>query len=149
MRRVVNYGCRIRTAGIQLEWRLFPLMAAAGIRTAAALAVELRSVGIEISRAHAARLVKEAPQRLSLELLGGLVQILGCQPGDLLRVTEESADTRAQGPRGGKPKEAAGKSYPPSSGSARPEGGMCEARSIAERLGMPLATVVGKPGSKN
>jgi len=76
-------------SGLTMEWRLYPLMAERGIRTAAELGRRLRAAGVQISEAHAGRLVNQAPKRISSELLVGLIHVLDCELGELWRRKKE------------------------------------------------------------
>jgi DNA-binding Xre family transcriptional regulator len=66
------------------RWRLRGLMAARGMFATTDLAAPLADRGIQLSAAQIYRLVTGTPQRLSLELLAALCDILDCTPNDLI-----------------------------------------------------------------
>ncbi len=67
-------------------WNLYPLMAERRIRYASDLTRRLAEVGVNLTPTHVARIVSKPPERLSLELLEGLLTVLDCSPNDLIRV---------------------------------------------------------------
>src|SRR5664280_3544253 len=76
MKRKVGYG-----------WRLRELMAAQGVYTATELVPLLRERGIDLSASQVHRLVSGTPERLSLQVLAALCDILSCTPADPLPFT--------------------------------------------------------------
>jgi DNA-binding Xre family transcriptional regulator len=66
------------------------MMAERGIRTATDLQRRLRVIGIEISTAQLSRIVNSKPQRLSLELLEGLMTVLECDANALLSPQDDA-----------------------------------------------------------
>lgn len=78
-----------------VTWRLLVMMAERGIRTATDLQRRLQSTGVEISTAQLSRIVNSKPQRLSLELLEGLMTVLECDANALLS-SQDDRSTIAQ-----------------------------------------------------
>lgn len=73
------------------EWRLRLLMAQAGMFKATDLTPRLAAHGIALSESQVWRLVTGKPERLNLRVLVALCEILDCQPGDLIALTEAPA----------------------------------------------------------
>ncbi|MFV0535683.1 MAG: helix-turn-helix domain-containing protein [Cumulibacter sp.] len=74
-----------------VQWCLQVCMANAGIRFASDLHRRLVArIGEDLapSESQVSRLVRHRPERLNLTVLGGLCQVLDCEPGDLLRLAE-------------------------------------------------------------
>lgn len=133
-----------------IEWNLHLRMAKRGIRTAVKLAELLHGVGIDISTAHASRLVNAPPQRLSMDILAGLLEVLDCGPGDLMgrgrhpdREDAGSPTERQVRPPNKKPVKTEKKTLPVNVGKES-----SDPADIARRLGMPLATSLPNPWSK-
>ncbi len=70
---------------VDYEWRLRVLMAENGMFRAIDLAPRLREHGIRLSDSQVWRLVTGRPERINLRLLLVLCEILGCEPGELVR----------------------------------------------------------------
>lgn len=70
------------------EWRLRLLMAQAGMFKATDLTSKLAKHGIVLSESQVWRLVTGKPERLNMEVLVALCEILDCQPGDLIALTD-------------------------------------------------------------
>ncbi|WP_374962212.1 helix-turn-helix domain-containing protein [Spongiibacter tropicus] len=68
----------------QLTWNARQLMARRGLDRRD-LRDALESVGITLSYSQVCRLVSDQPGRLSLQFLEGLITVLGCTPGELIR----------------------------------------------------------------
>lgn len=83
-----------RTIGYR--WHLRRLMADQGLFQTTELVPLLAARGVALSREQVYRLVVKTPQRLNLEVLAALCDILDCSPGDLI---ECHVDTGAR-PRG-------------------------------------------------
>lgn len=81
-----------RTVGY--TWRLRELMATRGVYTATELVPLLRERGIDLSASQVHRLVSGTPERLSLQVLSALCDILTCTPADLVVTTAENAGVR-------------------------------------------------------
>lgn len=91
-----------RTVGYR--WHLRRLMADQDMFQTTELVPLLAERGVALSREQVYRLVTKTPQRLNLEVLAALCDILDCRPGDLIECHTDPG-TR---PRGG----AAGPSEP-------------------------------------
>lgn len=81
MRRQVDY-----------TWRLAELMAARGMHNSTDLTPHLLERGIQLSRPQVYRIVAQRPERVSLQLISALCDILSCGIDDLITVT--AADVR-------------------------------------------------------
>jgi len=68
----------------RVTWRLLVMMAERGIRTATDLQRRLQAIGVDISSAQLSRVINSRPQRLSLDLLEGLMFVLECDANALL-----------------------------------------------------------------
>jgi DNA-binding Xre family transcriptional regulator len=75
---------------VDYEWRLRVLMAENGMFRAIDLAPRLAEHGIRLSDSQVWRLVTGRPERLNLRLLAVLCEILGCEPGELVRRTDSA-----------------------------------------------------------
>ncbi len=73
---------------VDYEWRLRVLMAENGMFKAIDLAPRLVAHGIRLSDSQVYRLVTGRPERLNLRLLMVICEILGCEPGELVRRTD-------------------------------------------------------------
>jgi DNA-binding Xre family transcriptional regulator len=76
------------------SWRLREVMAQHRIFTATELVPPLRDRGIDLSASQVHRLVSGIPERLSLQVLSALCDILSCTPADLVATTAENAGVR-------------------------------------------------------
>ena len=92
---------------ISYRWRLRELMAARGMFTVAELMPHLTERGITLSSSQVHRLVSGIPERLSLQVLSALCDILSCTPADLVATTAENAGVRKTA-TGDLPAQAAG-----------------------------------------
>ena len=75
-------------------WRLREVMAQHRVFTATELVPLLRERGIDLSASQVHRLVSGTPERLSLQVLSALCDILSCTPADLVATTAENAGVR-------------------------------------------------------
>jgi len=73
---------------VDYEWRLRVLMAENGMFRAIDIAPRLAEHGIRLSDSQVWRLVTGRPERVNLRLLMVLCEILGCEPGELVRRTD-------------------------------------------------------------
>jgi DNA-binding Xre family transcriptional regulator len=73
---------------VDYEWRLRVLMAENGMFKAIDLAPRLVERGIQLSDSQVWRLVTGRPERLNLRLMVVLCDILGCEPGELVKRTD-------------------------------------------------------------
>lgn len=76
---------------VDYEWRLRLLMAERGMFKATDLSPRLAEHGIALSDSQVWRLVTGRPERLNLRVLMVLCEILGCEPGELVRRTDVAA----------------------------------------------------------
>jgi DNA-binding Xre family transcriptional regulator len=76
---------------VDYEWRLRVLMAENGMFKAIDLAPRLAEHGIRLSDSQVWRLVTGRPERLNLRLMIVLCDILGCDPGELVKRTDVAA----------------------------------------------------------
>jgi DNA-binding Xre family transcriptional regulator len=81
---------------IDYEWRLRVLMAENGMFRAIDLIPRLREHGIRLSDSQVFRLVTGRPERLNLRLLMVLCEILGCEPGELVRRTDVASPAKQE-----------------------------------------------------
>lgn len=78
-------------------WRLRELMYERGVHQITALQRELAVHGIDLSSSQIHRLVTQRPERLNLEVLAALCEILACSPADLIEVHAAARKKRATG----------------------------------------------------
>ncbi len=76
------------------RWNLRKLMAAADMFQTSDLVPLLAERGVILSREQVFRLVTQPPQRLSMDTLAALCDILGCGPGDLIEIEVVNAEVR-------------------------------------------------------
>jgi DNA-binding Xre family transcriptional regulator len=76
------------------SWRLREVMAQHRIFTATELVPLLQDRGVGLSASQVHRLVSGIPERLSLQVLSALCDILSCTPADLVATTAENAGVR-------------------------------------------------------
>ncbi len=99
------------------RWHLRQLMARAEMYATSDLVPLLAERGVHLSREQVYRLVTTPPQRLSMDVLAALCDILECTPNDLIEITVVNAEVR---------KTATGEANPPPpvrrSTIRRPEG---------------------------
>lgn len=82
----------IKKMGIQ--WHLRLRMAEKGLYQTSELVPLLAERGITLSREQVFRLVTQPPQRLSMDTLAALCDILGCLPNDLIEVQVVNTELR-------------------------------------------------------
>ena len=75
-------------------WNLRKLMAARDMFQTTDLVPLLAERGVHLSREQVFRLVTQPPQRLSMDTLAALCDILECTPNDLLEVETVNAQVR-------------------------------------------------------
>ena len=68
------------------QWNLRALMAGRGMFATSDLVPLLAERGVHLSREQVYRLVTQPPQRLSMDTLAALCDILGATPNDLIEV---------------------------------------------------------------
>jgi DNA-binding Xre family transcriptional regulator len=76
------------------EWRLRLRMAEKGMYATSDLIPLLAERGVHLSREQVFRLVTQPPQRLSMDTLAALCDILGCTPNDLIEIAVVQATVR-------------------------------------------------------
>jgi len=92
------------TKKMGIRWQLRLRMAEKGLFQTSDLVPLLAEHGISLSREQVFRLVTQAPQRLSMDTLAALCDILGCTPNDLIEVEVVNEQVRkAAGDRGAAP----------------------------------------------
>jgi DNA-binding Xre family transcriptional regulator len=87
------------------QWHLRRLMAGKELWQTTDLGPLLAERGITLSREQVFRLVTQPPQRLSMDTLAALCDILDCTPNDLIEIEAANAEVRktAGGKRGPRP----------------------------------------------
>jgi DNA-binding Xre family transcriptional regulator len=76
------------------EWHLRLRMAEKGMYATSGLVPLLAERGVHLSREQVFRLVTQPPQRLSMDTLAALCDILACTPNDLIEVTTAPVTVR-------------------------------------------------------
>ena len=69
-----------------VRWHLREVMATRGLFNTSDLVGPLAERGVHLSREQVYRLVTQTPQRLNMDVLGAVCDILDCGPQDLLEV---------------------------------------------------------------
>ncbi len=72
-----------------IRWNLRQRMAENGMFATTDLVEPLHERGVELSRQMVHRVVTRTPQRINMDLLAALCDILGCTPNDLLEIGHE------------------------------------------------------------
>ncbi|WP_063856844.1 helix-turn-helix domain-containing protein [Streptomyces cyaneogriseus] len=107
-----------------IVWNLRLRMAEQGMFQTTELMPLLAERGIDLSREQVYRLVTHPPQRLSMDTLAALCDILGCTPNDLVevRVTNTQVRKTAADGRGGRGGTGAGtpQHHPPGCTASTP-----------------------------
>jgi DNA-binding Xre family transcriptional regulator len=89
------------TKKMGIRWQLRLRMAEKGLFQTSDLVPLLAERGVSLSREQVFRLVTQAPQRLSMDTLAALCDILDCTPNDLIEVEVANEQVRkAAGDRG-------------------------------------------------
>ena len=98
-----------------IEWRLRLRMAEKGMFATSDLVPLLAERGVHLSREQVYRLVTTTPQRLSVEVLAALCDILACSPNDLIEVTvlEHRSTAAAAGTAAARQTSGRGGDQPP------------------------------------
>lgn len=76
------------------QWHLRALMAARGMFQTTELVPLLAERGVVLSREQVFRLVTQPPQRLSMDVLAALCDILACTPNDLVEIAVVNAQVK-------------------------------------------------------
>lgn len=71
---------------VSLQWNLRQVMASAGMFKTTDLVEPLAARGVDISKQMIHKVVTGTPQRINVELLAALCDILDCTPNDLLEL---------------------------------------------------------------
>lgn len=79
------------------QWHLRRLMADQGMFQTTDLVPLLAERGVLLSREQVFRLVTQPPQRLSMDVLAALCDILACTPSDLIEVEVINVQVRKDG----------------------------------------------------
>ncbi|WGY00494.1 helix-turn-helix transcriptional regulator [Nocardioides sp. QY071] len=77
------------------HWNLRQLMAEQGMFATSDLLEPLHERGVELSRQMIHRVVTKTPQRINMDLLAALCDILHCTPNDLIEMRIEHVDAPA------------------------------------------------------
>lgn len=85
---------------LEYRWHLRSLMAARNMFSTTDIAPLLAERGVVLSAAQVYRLVTGIPQRLSLNILVALCDILDCTPNDLIEPVVVTGRSRATGTTG-------------------------------------------------
>ena len=85
------------TRRIAMQWNLRQVMASRAIYQTSELVPMLAERGVSLSREHVYRLVTKTPQRLNMEILAALCDILDCEPNDLLQPVVETLSVAKTG----------------------------------------------------
>jgi DNA-binding Xre family transcriptional regulator len=85
----------IRKMGYQ--WHLRKVMADRGMFATTDLVPLLAERGVHLSREQVFRLVTQPPQRMSMDTLAALCDILDCQVQDLIEITQVNQEVRKTG----------------------------------------------------
>jgi DNA-binding Xre family transcriptional regulator len=75
---------------LTVRWHLRQLMATREMFNTSDLVQPLTDRGVVLSREQVYRLVTQTPQRLNLDVLAAVCDILDCQPNDLLEIVPAS-----------------------------------------------------------
>lgn len=84
------------TRRIVMGWNLRQVMATRAMYQTTELVPLLAERGIHLSREHVYRLVTKTPQRLNMDVLAALCDILDCEPSDLLEPTLQQEQDQAR-----------------------------------------------------
>jgi DNA-binding Xre family transcriptional regulator len=92
------------TKKMGIRWNLRLRMAEKGMFQTSDLVPLLAERGVHLSREQVFRLVTQPPQRLSMDTLAALCDILDCSPNDLIEIEVASKQVRkTAGDRGAAP----------------------------------------------
>lgn len=84
------------------HWNLRQLMAEQGMFATSDLVEPLRERGVELSRQMIHRVVTKTPQRINMDLLAALCDVLHCTPNDLIEMRLERVAAPAVGSETGR-----------------------------------------------
>src|SRR6266542_5869606 len=88
------------------HWHLRQKMAERGLFQTSELVPLLAERGVHLSREQVYRLVTQPPQRLSMDTLAALCDILDCTPNDLVEIGAVNAEVRKTAGERGAPAPA-------------------------------------------
>lgn len=91
------------TRRMGMRWRLRQVMAARGLFQTSELVPLLADRGVHLTRQYVHKLVTSPPQRINVDLLAALCDILDCGPGELLEPVAEQAEPAQTGTTGAAP----------------------------------------------
>jgi DNA-binding Xre family transcriptional regulator len=91
------------TKTVGYKWHLRAKMAEKGMFQTSDLVPLLAERGIHLSREQVYRLVTQPPQRLSMDALAALCDILGATPNDLIEITAVAQQVSKPAAAGGAP----------------------------------------------
>lgn len=98
-------------AGLDFEWKLREVMAIRGMFATTDLRPLLAERGVQLSASQIYRLVVDKPERLNMQVLMALLDVLGCRLDDLIvpvQVTRPVRKRRAAGQQGQAPEPGIG-----------------------------------------
>jgi DNA-binding Xre family transcriptional regulator len=84
-------------ARIVMQWHLRQVMATRGLFQTSDLVPLLAGRDIHLTRQAVHRLVTKPPQRVNIDLLAALCDILDCEPNDLLEPTVQAVEQTSAG----------------------------------------------------
>lgn len=90
------------------RWHLRRRMADHGMFNTTDLQPHLQARGIELSNVQVYRLVAQTPERLNLQVLAALCDVLGCSPAELIEPVLEEATATGRAAAGGDSGETRG-----------------------------------------
>jgi DNA-binding Xre family transcriptional regulator len=85
------------TRRIVMQWNLRQVMAARGIFQTSDLVPMLAERDVHLSRQFVHRLVTKTPQRVNMDVLAALCDILDCEPNDVLQPVVEAVKVTKTG----------------------------------------------------
>lgn len=85
------------TRRLVMRWHLRQVMAGRGMFATSELVPLLADRGVHLTRQYVHKLVTSAPQRINVDLLAALCDILDCKPSDLLEPVVVPAETAKTG----------------------------------------------------
>ena len=95
-------------ARMVMRWHLRQVMAARGIFQTSELLPLLAERGVHLTRQYVHKLVTTPPQRVNMDLLAALCDILDCDPNDLLQPVAEQDEQANTGTADSKAAEGLG-----------------------------------------
>ena len=85
------------TRRIVMQWNLRQVMAARGIFQTSDLVPMLAERDVHLSRQFVHRLVTKTPQRVNMDVLAALCDVLDCEPNDVLQPVVETVKVAKTG----------------------------------------------------